>query len=77
MHLQGWFVYPPGIIRDIINFNTDCAIVCYACPKGRLFFHAHKKEVTDRKPDTGKEKVQFELLLLAGEFKKQCLLLAF
>lgn len=27
--------------------------------------------------ETGKEKVQFELLLLAGEFKKQCLLLAF
>ncbi|ENF83085.1 hypothetical protein AC27_4848 [Escherichia coli 1-182-04_S3_C2] len=43
MHLQGWFVYPPGIMRDIINFNTDCAIVCYACPQGRLFFCMQEK----------------------------------
>ncbi|MFV2791993.1 hypothetical protein ACNI17_02955 [Escherichia coli] len=31
-------------MRDIINFNTDCAIVFHACPPGRLFFlYAEKK----------------------------------
>ncbi|MCH6987399.1 hypothetical protein EFK26_24995 [Escherichia coli] len=30
-------------MRDIINFNTDCAIVCYACPQGRLFFCMQEK----------------------------------
>ncbi|EFE8063040.1 hypothetical protein F2Z75_24385 [Escherichia coli] len=42
VHLQGWFVYPPGIMRDIINFNTDCAIVFHACPEGRLFSACRK-----------------------------------
>nr|AVN57852.1 hypothetical protein pEC013_00036 [Escherichia coli] len=33
-----------GKMRDIINFNTDCAIVFHACPPGRLFFlYAEKK----------------------------------
>ena len=53
MHLQGWFVYPPGIMRDIINFNTDCAIVCYACPQGRLFF-CMQERITE-KMEAGKK----------------------
>ncbi|WP_213091759.1 hypothetical protein, partial [Escherichia coli] len=40
---MGWFVYPPGIMRDIINFNTNCAIVFHACPPGRLFSACRKK----------------------------------
>ncbi|WP_139286517.1 hypothetical protein, partial [Escherichia coli] len=33
-------------MRDIINFNTDCAIVFHACPPGRLFFlYAEKNAV--------------------------------
>ncbi|RLX90970.1 hypothetical protein EAI49_24110 [Escherichia coli] len=33
-------------MRDIINFNTDCAIVFHACPPGRLFFR-HCCKVSD------------------------------
>nr|WLW34249.1 hypothetical protein [Escherichia coli] len=41
--LAGMVCVSAGKMRDIINFNTDCAIVFHACPPGRLFFCMQKK----------------------------------
>ncbi|POS26435.1 hypothetical protein BJP20_25785 [Escherichia coli] len=57
---MGWFVYPPGIMRDIINFNTNCAIVFHACPPGRLFSACRKKSPEKTAADKKEVSVQPE-----------------